>query len=382
VSVFDIKLENYAAYDKGRLPFLIDIMAFFRITDSNLAAQRVFNLDELDSQLEGILQGACRTILASSEIEEILEGRSKFGEMFTTEVDNNLKNWGLASVKVIELMDVRDAANSKVIDNIMAKKKSFIDMQSRLEVAENKKKSELAEVEAVQIVEVRKQEAAQLIGQRTAQKDKEIGVAKELAQQDIKEQEKTTAEKQMAVVKVNEVRASEIAREVQIVKADQDKQTAIIKAEATKQTLVIEAEGQKQQTITVAEGDLKKAENYAKGIEYEGLARGASEKAILMAPVDAQITLSKEIGSNQGYQTYLITVRNIEKEQAIGVAQSEALKVADIKVIVNGDSASKGIGSIGELISSTGGTKLGAMVEAFAQTPTGASVVNRLNAAG
>jgi len=95
VSVFDIKLENYAAYDKGRLPFLIDIMAFFRITDSNLAAQRVFNLDELDSQLEGILQGACRTILASSEIEEILEGRSKFGEMFTTEVDNNLKSWGL-----------------------------------------------------------------------------------------------------------------------------------------------------------------------------------------------------------------------------------------------------------------------------------------------
>jgi len=275
-------------------------------------------------------------------------------------------------------MDVRDANGSKVIENIMAKKKSFIDMQSRLEVAENKKKSELAEVEAIQIVEVRKQEAAQLVGQRTAEKEKQIGVANELARQQIKEQERETAERQMAVVKVNEVRASEITREVQIVKADQDKQTAIIKSEATKQTLMIEAEGQKQQTITIAEGDLKKAENYAKGIEFEGLARGTSEKAILMAPVDAQITLSKEIGSNEGYQKYLITVRNIEKEQAIGVAQSEALKVADIKVIVNGSSAAEGIGSVGELISSSGGTKIGAMVEAFAQTPTGQAVVKHL----
>lgn len=41
MSVFDVRLENYAAYDKGRLPFKIDIMAFFRIDDSNTAAQRV-----------------------------------------------------------------------------------------------------------------------------------------------------------------------------------------------------------------------------------------------------------------------------------------------------------------------------------------------------
>lgn len=30
VSVFDVSLDGYAAYDKGRVPFVIDIMAFFR----------------------------------------------------------------------------------------------------------------------------------------------------------------------------------------------------------------------------------------------------------------------------------------------------------------------------------------------------------------
>lgn len=46
VSVFGGDLEAYEAYDKGRLPFVVDVKAFFRISVSNLAAQRVssFNL--------------------------------------------------------------------------------------------------------------------------------------------------------------------------------------------------------------------------------------------------------------------------------------------------------------------------------------------------
>src|SRR4051812_11268025 len=47
VSVFDLNLHAYEAYDRGRLPFVVDIVAFFRISDSNLAAQRVANFDEL-----------------------------------------------------------------------------------------------------------------------------------------------------------------------------------------------------------------------------------------------------------------------------------------------------------------------------------------------
>lgn len=63
VSIFDIDLHAYEAYDKGRLPFVVDVKSFFRITDSNIAAQRVFSTGELVEQLKAVVQGAVRTIL-------------------------------------------------------------------------------------------------------------------------------------------------------------------------------------------------------------------------------------------------------------------------------------------------------------------------------
>jgi len=378
VSIFPVKLENYSAYDKGRVPFIVDIMAFFRIVDSNLAAQRLFSVSELEEQLEGILQGACRTILATSEIEEILEGRGKFGEMFTKEVDANLAQWGVQTVKTIELMDIRDTMSSKVIENIMAKKKSLIEMQSRTEVAENIKKAELAEIEAKQAVKVREQEAIQLIGVRTAEKDKQVGISNELAKQEIKTQERTTAEKDMAVIQVQEVRKADINKEVEIVRAEQDKRTIIIKAEGQRETDVIKAEGQKKQTILISEGLLEQARLNAQAIETEGAAKGAAEQAILIAPVNTQITLAKEIGSNEGYQKYLLGIKEIDKNQVVGVAQAEALKVSDIKIIANTGTVTNGLNDLTEVLSSKGGTQLGAMLEAFIQTPTGEALINKV----
>jgi flotillin len=38
VSNFDLDLVRYEAYDKNRLPFTVDVKAFFRIEDTNTAA--------------------------------------------------------------------------------------------------------------------------------------------------------------------------------------------------------------------------------------------------------------------------------------------------------------------------------------------------------
>ena len=368
VSVFDLKLSGYEGYDKGRVPFVIDIMAFFRIADSNIAAQRVASFKELHDQLHGILQGATRSILAKAEIEEILEKRAEFGGMFTEAVDEQLKAWGVTSVKNIELMDIRDSSGSKAIENIMAKKKSLIERESRVAVAENIRAAQEAEIVAQREVKLREQEALQQVGQRTAEKDKQVGVANQQAQQEIKAQEKVTAEKHMAVVQVQEVRKAEIIREVQVVAADQEKQTNIIKAE-----------GHKQQTVIVADGDLQATKLTAEGIQVEGAAKGAAETAILMAPVNSQIALAKEIGSNDGYQKYLLGIKEIDKNQVVGVAQAEALKAAEIKVIANAGDVVGGVSNVMELMTSKGGTQLGAAVEAFAQTPVGAALVKKLN---
>jgi flotillin len=63
-TIIDISLNHYEAYDKDRLPFVVDVKAFFRITDFAIAASRIPTLEELYDQLTSIVQGAVRSILA------------------------------------------------------------------------------------------------------------------------------------------------------------------------------------------------------------------------------------------------------------------------------------------------------------------------------
>lgn len=107
----------------------------------------------------------------------------------------------------------------------------------------------------------------------------------------------------------------------------------------------------------------------ARGITLEGNAKAAAEKAMQLAPVEAQIALAHEIGSNQSYQTYLVTLRQIEASQAVGIKQAEALAKANIKIIANtGEGPTTGIKSVMDLFSAKGGSSIGAAVESLLAT--------------
>lgn len=378
VSVFDVDLKAYEAYDKGRLPFLVDVKAFFRIEDSDVAAQRVATVQELVQQLEAIVQGAVRKVLASNEIEEIMEGRGKFSQEFTDEVREQLKSWGVATVKNIELMDIRDARESTVIANIMEKKKSLIEMESRQEVAKNKKAAEISEIEAQREIDLQTQEAEQQVGLRTVSTQREVELARQAQIQQVKEQEKITKEKEMAIKKVEETRSAEIMKDVEIVKANQVKETQIIKANADKEKRIIEANANKESSITTATGDLEAKKMQAQGIEAEGKAVAEAEKAKLMAPVEAQISLAKEIGENKGYQQYLITIRQVEAVESVGKIQAEALKEAEVKIIANSGDPGSGMSNVMDLFTAKGGTALGTMLEGLANTDQGKKVVDKV----
>ncbi len=382
LSVFDQKLTNYEAYDIGKVPFVVDVVAFFRIKDPSVAAKRIQDLHELNLQLESILQGAVRTILAKHEIEDIMMERSTFGKMFTDEVKDQLVAWGVTNVKNIELMDIRDGQDSKTVSNIMAKKESVIDRESRVVVAENKKLAETAEIDARQVVDVRAQQAEELVGLRTAQKDQAVGIADEQALQEIKTQAKETAERDMAVELVKNVRAAEIARSVEVVKADEDKQAIVIRAEGDRQQEVIAAEAIQQKTIIVAEGDLQDALKDAEGILAIGTSTAEAKRLEEMAVVSPQIALADEIGSNDGYQDYLIKIRGVEKDETVGVEQAKALQEAGIKVIVNSGDVQGGMDSLLDLITTKGGTNIGGMVEAIRQTDEGAALLDRVGIKG
>lgn len=356
VSNFDLTLEEYEAYDMDRVPFMVHVTSFFRIADTALAAQRVFSVDELKAQLLQIVQGAVRKVLASDKVDAIMLERSKFGAAFTEEVSEQLKQWGVEPVKSMELMDIRDATGSKVISNIMAKKTSLIEMESRREVAENKRAAETAEIEAQREVDMRKQEAERAVGEKTAEKDKAVGIANEQARQEVLTQEKETRERHMAVTRVDEVRRAEIERDKQVVAAEQDKQT----------------------TMIIAEGNLAAQRREAEGIQAIGEAKAAAEKAMQLAPVEAQIVLAKEIGENMGYQQYLMTIEGIKGYVVVGGEQAKALQAADVKVIANSGSAGEGMGRVMDLFTSKGGTNLAAAVEAFAQSPLGNAMIGKV----
>lgn len=376
-SIFSVKLAAYDAYDQARLPFVVDSVAFFRIEETALAAQRVANFHELEQQLLAVLQGAVRRVLATNTLEKIMESRSELGEQFTAEVNTQIEEWGVTTVKTIEFMDLRDADGSEVIKNIMAKEKSRIDKESRVAVALNKQAAQLAEIDAQRTVDVQRQEAEQLVGLRTAEKEKIVGIANEQASQEVQEQTKVTTQKAMDVEAVRREREAEIALNVSVTNAEAARKVSVTNAEAAKEVAVTNAEANKQSAIHIAEGKLQETLKAAEGIAAQGAAEASAQEKILMAPVTAQITLAKEIGENPGYQTYLVTLEQVKASQVVGEKMAEALGHAELKVISTGgsDNVMGGVAKLTDVFTPVGGTKLSGMLAALAATDEGKAVV-------
>lgn len=393
VSNFDIDLKEYSAYDKDRVPFVVDVKAFFHIADTNVAAEKVESFAELKGQLENVVQGAVRSILAKSKLEEIMEERSIFGEKFTSMVNADLKNWGVESIKNIELMDVRDAQGSHVIQQIMAKRMSAIDKESRVEVAKNRQEAEQAELEAEQEISVKRADTERISGEAKAKSRQAVGVADAkslevsgIAEQNslmkIAEAKRSTAEKDMAVVRVNQVEQAKIDKESSEIHAAKQREVIKITADADKYKVEIDAAAE-------LEADKKRAE----GIEIKGqaeatviAAKGESEALALekeqLASVTAQTTLAKEIGENKGYQDFLIREKTVKKDEVVEVARAEAnaraLEKADLKIIANSGDVQSGMSKFSDILSSKGGTQLNGLIESLKQSDEGKALFDML----
>lgn len=374
VSVTKLSLENfvlpvddYEAYDKDKLPFVVDIRAFFHIKDCMMAATRASSMELLRMQLADVVKGAVRTILAQDDLEKIMVERSKYGEEFTKEVDSQLASWGVETIKTIELMDIRDSHGEEVISNIMAKKKSAIEKESRITVAKNQQEAREAEIAAQQEVDLKQKTADEIVGLRAAEVDKKVGIAKQQSDQAVKEEEKVTMEKDMLVRQVETVRSAEIARDAKVVEAEADRRKTEIDAEAAKRAAELEAEAA-----------LVRATKNAEGIKAEGEAKAGAEEAMQLASVTAQTSLAKEIGENEGYQRYLIEIRKVEATEKVGLEQAKNMAHADIKVIANAGDVAGGVSSALDVLTPKGGANLAGALEAFATTEAGKALLDKL----
>lgn len=288
MSVFVVNLDQYSAYDNGKVPFVVDIKARFRVEEPSLAAQRIESFMDLKTQLDDVLRGAVRKALARYDIEKIMETRVELVDDFKKEVAQACMEFGVTNSN-IEFMDIRDpsSGSSSVIADIMEKKKTLIEKESRIKVAENNKEARIKEIEAQQITDIRQQEAEEKVGERTAIKDKNVGIAQQQSTQQVQEEARITEEKRMAVIEVQVVEQAKI-----------DKQQEVIKAEETKERDVIIADGLLIQEQKKAEGIKSVGQADAQAKRDMLLAEAEGEREMQMAPVKAQIELAKEIGQN------------------------------------------------------------------------------------
>lgn len=356
LSIFTIDLKNYSAYDKGRLPFKVDIQAFFRIADFEMAASRISGVEEMQKQLDAVLQGSSRSLLANEELEELMGKRNEYGAKFTTLVKDQLKSWGVEAVKNIELMDIRDVEGEQVVENITKKKKSEIDRDARKKVAQNEQEAKEAEIASQKAIALKEQDKALEVGKKTAEVNATVGMANEATEQKIQDQKKLTAEKKVAVENVEKVGSAKNQREADVINADAGRQTTVLKAQ----------------------GDLDATKLRAQGIEAEGNAKAAADKAGQMASVAAQTALAKEIGENEGYQQYLIQKEQINANREVGLKQAENLGNADIKIVANGSDVPSGISKAAGALAPQTGFNIGGLLEALTGTPEGKRLVDGL----
>lgn len=152
----------------------------------------------------------------------------------------------------------------------------------------------------------------------------------------------------MEVIQVQQVRDAEIKKE-----------TKRLEVEAEKIIIETNAQAEKTKIELEAEAKLVTQTKNAEGIKLEGEAKAEAEKQLQLASVTAQTTLAKEVGENEQYQQYLITIRQVEANEKIGIEQAKALTQANLKVIANSnDGISSGINKITDLFSANGGTEL------------------------
>ena len=113
LSIFDLQLNGYKAYDVWKVPFQVDVTAFFEIKEPVLAAEKIFTIAELKEQLNETVKWVVRKTLASRDIIEIMESRTDIKSEFYKEVFTAVKAWWV-DLKNVEFMDIKDADWSQV----------------------------------------------------------------------------------------------------------------------------------------------------------------------------------------------------------------------------------------------------------------------------
>ena len=305
LSMLEINVKDFLAFDRDRVRFECDIVAYMVVENAMKAAKRFpFGLNELKDQVFKIIKATTRDTTTKLTIREIINDRPAIARRVHEYLEPEVVKWGMSlqACELVNLQDPKDGASTAIHD-ISSIAEVQINSEARQKNAEQVKQARLKEAEAEQAAATRELERDEMVGVRTQSRDQEIAREQQAAH-----------EEKMKVARIDQVRKAEIERDAAIE----------------------QAEGQKQAVIRRKTG------------EAEGV------RAVGYAEADAKSKLADAL---KKINEAALDVRRIEKEEKIGVTAAEALKNADIKFINAGQP-----NSLLDLFTPSGGASIGGML--------------------
>lgn len=322
---------------------------------------------DMDSQIEDILIGETRAIMATMPIEEINADRNKFLENAKQKIELELNKVGFTIIN-INIADIGD--NAHYMENLGKKAATQAQAQAEADIAEQEKQGKIKiantkKEEAIQVAEAEREQQStvaktiqeQKVAVAQAQKDQAIqlaqaekeraeGVAEAEAEQTIAvatagQKANSAKAEQESIAAVNVAKAKAEA-EAKAAEAEQMKQTKIVEATQKKEASIAEYESERRQkaaeankkagvaeqtaTIDVAKAKAEAGKAEAEAEKVTGTAKVEARMAVAQAEQEQQVKVNEMKAKAQEAELQATMIVRAEKEKEQATIKAEQTK--------------------------------------------------------
>lgn len=294
LSVLELRVPEMVTFTARTARFTLTASVFARVTDPLKSAQRWpdQHVDDFVSGVKELMENAIRNTTTAFAAEDIIEKKGEIASKLQNALSADIDEYGCIITNV-GVVDIIDAPDNIVISDIAQKREAEINSESRQFVAIKEKEARIVEAENSQASEMREPAAAEAIGVRNREKEQHVFVSQQ-----------KVAQEEMEGERIRQVRAAEIERDAAVERA----------------------QGKCQAVIPKRKGE-------AEGTRSVGLAEAAVIQSKGMAEAEA---ISKRAEALYRLQEAGRSLRNIEKDERVGLALAKALQNADRKLVSTG----------------------------------------------
>ena len=363
--VVPIELSNALSQENIRVSVPTTVTAAISTEEGLMqnAAVRLLGLnqDEIKDQVQDIILGQMRAVIATMAIEEINRDRQAFMAKVNDAVSSEMEKIGVVVINV-NIRDIQD--ESGYIEALGRKAASEAINQALVDVSEQERigQTGVAERERDRRRAVSAAEARAVVSEKEAERDRrqltasldaeavqaeaeaEAKKASYVAERRVAEENARRKAQEAAKAADGGIRVAEerAQREAEAARAEREQARlqadVIVPAQARRDSILIEADADRERNIRVAEGE-------AEAIVRRMRAEAEGTQAILDAKAKGYEALVQATGDSQASSSFLI----IEKLTEVAGVQAEAIKNLPLEKVVVWDGGGDGSGGLANL---------------------------------